>query len=239
MLIRVYALLVLLAATMVVVAVAGDHGGTYSNTKPLPPDLAVDRIAYVDPNGRVFTIAPDGQDRTAVSPEDGFFTWPTWSPDGRRLVISGVVRDDDGNSVAELYARNTTTGVLRRLHAGVSGETTIVAERAPHYPYWSPDGNCVAFIGGSSEGLKLYIDDLRDDEPPAFALGNGPLWMGWSPDSTRILVHRGVDHLMVDAAAAEAKTLPLPAERLAYSVPSWSPSGDKIAFVASDNSDGL
>lgn len=239
MLPRIYTLVVVLAAAMVVVAVAGGHGGTYGNEEPLPPDLSVDRIAYVDPDGRVFTVAPDGRDRTAVSPEEGFFTWPTWSPDGRRLVISGVMRDDDGNSVAELYARNSVTGVLRRLHAGVSGQTTVVADRAPHYPYWSPDGNRVAFIGGSPEGLKLFLDDLRDDKAPAFALGNGPLWMGWSPDSTRLLVHRGVDHLIVDAETADAKSLPLPTERLGYRVPSWSPSGDKIAFIASDNSDGL
>ena len=69
MLLRIYALGVVLAAAMVIVAVAGGHGGTYGNGKPLPPDLGVDRIAYVDLDGRVFTVAPDGQDRIAVSPE--------------------------------------------------------------------------------------------------------------------------------------------------------------------------
>ena len=239
MLLRIYALLVLLAATMMVVAVAGGHGGTYGDKTPLPPDLSINRIAYVDPDGRVLTVDPDGQDQIVVSPNDGFFTWPTWSPNGRRLVISGVVQDGEGNLVAELYFRNTVTGVLHKIHAGITGETTIVAERAPHYPYWSPDSNRVAFIGGSPEGLKLYVDDLRDDKAPAFTLGNGPLWLGWSPDSTRLLVHRGVDHFMVDAEAASAKSLALPTESFAYRVPSWSPSGDQIAFVSGNGPDGL
>ena len=68
--------------------------------------------------------------------------------------------------------------MLHKIHAGITGETTIVAERAPHYSYWSPDSNRVAFIGGSPKGLKLYVDDLRDDKAPAFTLGNGPLGLG-------------------------------------------------------------
>ena len=229
-----YASAVLLAAIMVV----GGHGGAFGGGEPLPGDLAVDRIAYVSPDGQVRTVAPDGSANELVSPEDGFFSWPTWSPDGRRLVFSGVVRDGDEEPRTVLFARNTITGGLRRLHSGEPGDRAFVAERAPHYPYWSRDGNRLAFIGNSQAGLRLYLDDLRDRAGPTLALGDGPLWMAWSPDSMRLLIHRGLDLLMLDVEDHGVTSLPAPSDGYGYRVPSWRPSGEAITYVAGNVSTG-
>ena len=235
---RFYLLAVLLSALMVLVVVLGGHGGTYGDGEPLPPDLAVDRIAYAGPNGQIHTIAPDGSSDELISPDDGFFSWPTWSPDGRRLAFSGVVIDGEGEPQTVLYARNTITGGLRQLHSGEPGERAFVAEGTPHYPYWSPDGNRLAFIGNSRLGLRLYLDDIRDDADPTVTLDDGPLWMGWSPDSMRLLVHRGFDLMMVEAEDGRITPFPAPPDRYGYRVPSWRPTGDEITFVVGDESVG-
>ena len=180
---KAYTLVVLLAFMMVATAVLGGNGGVFSDRDVLPPSLAVDRIAFVDPERRIRTVSPDGVDEMTVSPDgDGQFAWPTWSPDGRRLVFSGISGGEtEARSV--LYARNTITNGLREIHSSEPGVRRLVARDAPHYSYWSPDGNMLAFIGSSPRGLKLYVDDIRDDVGPTLMLSDGPMWLGWSPDS--------------------------------------------------------
>ena len=235
---RLYVMLVVLSALLVAVAVAGGHGGAYGSRDLLPPRLEVDRIAYVSLEGQIRTVAPNGESDELVSPESGFFTWPTWSPGGRRLVFSGVLRDEGDEPQTVLYARNTITGRLQELYSGEPGELAIVARGAPHYPYWSPDGSMLAFIDASSRGLGLYLDDVRDDAAPRYILGDGPLWMGWSPDSEQLLIHRRTEHFMVRAEDGRALPLPMSSDIFGYRVPSWKPSGDAITFVLGDGSEG-
>ena len=234
-LLKAYTLVVLLAAMMVATAVLGGNGGAFSDGDLLPPSLAVDRIAYVDAERRIRTVSPDGMDDMPVSPEvDESFAWPTWSPDGLRLAFSGA-RGEGADYRSVLYARNTVTGGLRELHMSEPGVLRLVARDAPHYIYWSPDGNVLAFIGSSSSGLKLYLDDIRDDVAPAHMLSDGPLWSGWAPDSRRLLVHRGLDHFMIGVDKAKAELLPVYSDQFAYRVPSWKPSGDKITVTLGDS----
>jgi TolB protein len=114
----------------------------------------------------------------------------------------------------------------------------LVAARAPHYAYWSPDGSYLAFIGNTAQGLTLYLDDLRDVDGAQPILDRGPLWMDWSPQSAYLFVHRGRDHLMVDTEEGFKETLNIASDGLGYSVPAWKPPGDEITFVAGDISRG-
>ena len=72
------------------VAIFGVSGGALSTTPPAPPITTVDLVAYVDLQGRVMAAEPDGSNPARLSPEEGFYTWPAWSPDGRSVTFSGV-----------------------------------------------------------------------------------------------------------------------------------------------------
>ena len=232
-LVRLYAFLVLLSGLMIVVVVVGGNGGTSARGEPVPQSLAVDRIAYTGPDGQIRTVAPDGSDEQRISPDEGFFTWPTWSPDGRRLAFSGVTGGGEEPRVS-LYAFNTVNGQLRELHVRESGIRGIVAQGAPHYLIWAPDGSHLAFIGNSNRGLTLYLDDLADDVGPLPTLDRGPLYLDWSPDSRHLLVHRDLKHLIVDAEDGRASEIPIDSQGIGYRAPAWRPVEDEITFVSSD-----
>ena len=234
---RAYAFLVLIVALMVAVVVLGGHGGTAAKGALLPPSLAVDRIAYVDLDRQVRTVAPDGTGEVRVTSEEGFFAWPTWSPDGRRMVFSGVVEGEDGPKVS-LYSYNAFLGQRRPLHERDPGLSAVVAYNAPHYPFWSPDGTRLAFIGNTEEGLTLYLDDLRDGDGPIAVLDNGPLWMDWSPDSRYLFVHRREDHVVLDTDSGVTSTLAIRYSGPGYNTPAWRPLGEEITYVAGDFAGG-
>jgi len=233
-----HAFLVTLCGLAIAVIVVGGHGGIWFSGNPLPLPLAVDRIAYVDHDGRIWTVEPDGSDHTAVSPKEGFHTWPTWSPDGHKLAFSGISDRGTSGERILLYTYNLLGRRLHRLHIDTPDAADPVTSGAPYYVMWSPDGRRLAVIDSDSRGQTLYVDDLRDGAGAGRVLEGLPLFMAWSPDSDQLLVHRGVDHLLVDVGAVVTTSLAIPADDLGYQAPSWSPSGDAITFVSSDGPEG-
>lgn len=239
---RVYAFVVLLSSIMVAVVVLGGHGGTSSTTEPVPPSTAVDRIAYVGPDGQIRTVNPNGTRKITITPDEGVYSWPTWSPNGRKLVFSGVTGAETDEPRVSLYAYNAFTRQLRELHVREPGVTGLVATNAPHYPIWAPNGNYLAFIGSTGGGLRLYLDDLRDGEGPKPAVDDAPLWLDWSADSQYLLVQRQGDHYLVDMEPffreGAMTTLEIQSDGFGYNVPSWNPAGDEYAFVSGDIAGG-
>ena len=121
----------------------------------------VDRIAYVDSNGDLFTVDPDGDGLSQltggfqVGPGTGgggqaqplrlneYYAWPTWSADGTKLAASRVVvgADKAEISVQVLDARSgRSETVFENELAG------LVADGAPHYIYWAPTGTALSFL---------------------------------------------------------------------------------------------
>ena len=233
---RLLAGLILLGALLAAIAVLGDRGGTGSAGQSLPPVLKVNRIAYVDLDGQIHTVNPTGFDDRRISPEVGFFTWPTWSPDARRLVFSGVVDGNGGDPKISLYALNNTSGRISEIYAGEPGVTGVLASGVVHYSLWSPDSRQLAFVAVTSRGLTLLLDDLQENVDADYVLDQGPLWISWSPDSRYLLAHRDADHFLVDTQDG-IQVNELDIRSAGYRVASWKPLESTI-IVASKNGPG-
>ena len=225
---RLYAGIVLLAALLAVIAVFGGGG------RPTPE---VNRIVYVSLDAQIRSIRPDGSDPRQISPDDGFFTWPTWSPDARRVVFSGVVGDRTRSPEINLYSFEASTGEIREIYTGERGVAGILAEGVVHYPLWSPDGKRVAFVAITSRGLTLFLDDLEDDPEAEYILDQGPLWMSWSHDSMYLKVHRGNEHFLVNTFdGIQVRELKIGAFG-GYRVPAWKPHEDTVTVVSEKRRD--
>ncbi|MCH8205495.1 MAG: PD40 domain-containing protein [Chloroflexi bacterium] len=236
---RLYAGLVTLAALMVIIAVLGSRGGIRASGESLPPKEGVNRIVYVGLDGLIRSVNPDGSEPSQISPQEGVYTWPTWSPDARRLVFSGVVEDDQGNLDVSLFSFNMATGQVGEIYVGereifpfITADRSVV-----HYPMWSPDARSLTFIAQTSRGLSLFLDNLYDGLEATLLLDQGPLWTSWSPDSKHVAVHRGPDHFLV-STLGEVEIRDLEIQSSIYRVPAWTPDGTSITVAGSVGSSG-
>ncbi len=238
---RLAVALSVLVLGLVVVGVVASVGSP-TDAEPLPPEPPVNLIAYVTADGQVRTIAPDGSGDGRLSPPDtGFYTWPTWSPDGKTVVFSGVLGESAADIEIILFETDVRSGATKRVHSGPVGFAGLLAEDVVHYPIWSPDGTHLAFIASKEEGLTLLLDNHTDAEPPVELLGDGPLWLNWSADSRYLLAHRAEQHLLIDveskapAGGYVITTMRPFTDR--YRVPAWSPLDNSFAYVERDLGD--
>ena len=185
-----------------------------STPAPSPrSEVTVDRIAYVNATGELFTINPDGSDprpltggvQVTSAPQGlisasplnstASYAWPTWSPDGTKIAISRV---DLSGRRSEISIEVIDTATARSKTAYDEQAGGMVAQGAPHYLYWSPDGKYLAFIASTPQGLTLFIDDPVDSAQPVAVETGAPLYFQWVADSSSLLVHIGADLKLVE-----------------------------------------
>lgn len=151
------------------------------------PALEVNRIAVINDDGQLETMAPDGSDRRVLTlASDGAsFQFPAWAPDSRRVAIIGSRPVGSGIYVLDDAAR---TGALN------DHQIYFSADRAPFYLFWAPDGGRLAFLADHplrTMSLNVVAGDGTDDSR-LLATG-APFYWDWSEDGQRLLIHSGGD----------------------------------------------
>jgi len=173
--------------------------------------------------GKIYTIQPDGSGLHQVvrtDEEHKYDYYPSWSPDGLRIVTSGQMQNPDGYwTITELQVFSPDgTGFE---HLPIFGYTED--------PAWSPDGAHILFI--RDRGL---FSTTPDGTLPTLIESNA--WSpAWSPDGGRIAFVRpdagpyedtDLYTMRADGSGAQ-RLLDLPGWVMS---PSWSPDGSTIVF---------
>lgn len=191
--------------------------------------IAVSAVSlFIGPNERggprSFVMNADGSGlRRITSDFSDSFAAPSWSPDGRFLVIGGA--SEGPGKPAYLWVVELSTGKWSQLTNGTSFDFE---------PAWSPDGSRIAFL--SADGaiappaiMSVNVDgsDLRQltrsgrqEWPPV-----------WSPDGQRIAFssgRNGPPHIYVmNADGSDQRMLEAAGDGV---VTAWSPNGRSLAF---------
>ena len=212
-----------------------------SVTKPhMSPDgRTVAWVRYAPDTGSgpsVWLMDADGTNRRRLV-EDMPGDQPAWSPDGAQIAFTSSV----GGS-SDIYVVRADGSDLQRLTRH---------EATDEYPAWSPDGERIAFGSLRTGDFEVFV--MRSDGSDLQRVTDHPavdFRPSWSPDGTRIAFSssRADEEAMAvfnydlylmrpDGTGVRQLTR----HDLLALRPSWSPTGDQLAYQvgggAADDSD--
>jgi TolB protein len=183
------------------------------------------RIAFINTDGQLTTVAPDGSDVRVLTEGEQRLQFPAWSPDSTKIATIGVDREGS---------------FIRILPDEIGAEGTEIyrsAERGAIYLYWSPDGERVSFLANNPESaLALHL--ASETEPERLLANGAPFYWQWRADSQGMLIHTGFtgQGSRLGFTSVESDTL---TENLAppgiFQAPGISPSGNYIAYAEANS----
>jgi Tol biopolymer transport system component len=120
-------------------------------------------------SGDIAVIGSDGRGFKVLTTGSGNHGFPSWSPDGRRIVY----RSSDGKAT-RLFILHIETGEVRALNTGSSRD---------NFPAWSPAGDLIAFTSYRDGDYDIYT--IKPDGTGLRRLTRAPgndAHCAWSPD---------------------------------------------------------
>lgn len=182
------------------------------------------RIAYVSTGGKrfkeIYVAHLDGSEKTKVTNNTTINLFPSWSPDGRRVLYTSYKTGKPQVFSYDLYT-NKETSFSQRTGLNLGGQ-------------WSPDGNTVVLALEKVGNIDLYLVDATGKVMRRLTKNRGiDVSPSWAPDGKRLAFvsdRSGAPQVYVmDVSSGTIKRLTF---KGGYNTsPDWSPVGDRIAFT--------
>ena len=181
-----------------------------------------------DGNREVYIMNPDGSEQVRLTKHPGNDLQAVWSPTGEQILFVS----DRSRSIRDLYLMNPDGSNVQRVF-----KRKIEAWRTD--PTWAPDGKRIAYdqwdrSGGGTSGT--YILTLGEQEPEFIGKFSSPVW---SPDGTEIAcgtASPGLTWIVLFNVQTRTHKRLLPKKALPWQTrPSWSATGDNIAFSGNNH----
>ena len=174
------------------------------------PDGRYLAYRYDGCDGDPTVIISDPQGNVVTSfPGEGWLV--SWSPDSSRVAVWVKLAETIG-----IYGLDGVRQTLLILPPGLMAPGDFD-------PVWSPDGESLVV----PHGVEIPLDGSTPQAPPSGDV-RGEWGAAYSPDGSRIAYIR--DRALVLAAADGSEARELIPARVEYTLPIWSPTGDRIVF---------
>ncbi|MCV0393720.1 MAG: cadherin-like domain-containing protein, partial [Nitrosopumilus sp.] len=211
-----------------------DGNGGFASANVTIPVIGANGKIVFSQAFNIFTINSDGTEKTLLVTGNATFPnrFPSWSPDGTKLILSSVVDKTP-------FVNDYDIVVINSDGTGITNISNLAGNDVQ--PSWSPNGEKIAFANDPSGPTPSQIFIINANGTNLINISNNTFADSdpqWSPDSTKILFVSTRDgnneiYLMnVDGLNPIRLTNVTGSD----SQPSWSPNGEKIAFTS--NRDG-
>ena len=251
----------LLAATLVVVGITSGLGAVAGFA------------AYPGKNGRlavegdtragIWTVRPNGDDRTLVTGKKGFPFNPQWSPSGRWIAFTQFgslwkirangsrktrlakgVSSDIGTNVSwspsgRMLVFNKKDDLWTVRANGTNSKRITNTADSETAPAWSPKGGEIAF---QFRDAVTADDDLRLIKPNGTGMTSIPNTSNgaepdWSPSGNRLAYQALGTGIALINPNGTGKTIFAKNGKFFVADPAWSPGGDHIAYAHNRGTD--